>query len=324
MALIAIVIALLLEQLRPLGVAQRYLRAWSRWVASNVDAGTPWQGWLGWVLAVLLPAALVTGVHLIALWLGGALLALAWNVAVLYATLGFRQFSHHFTVIRDALENGDEERARQLLAQWQGVDASQLSRAEIVRHVIEYSVLAAHRHVFGVMAWYCALAPLGLGPAGAVLYRNADFVQRFWREDAAGQHFPVSDASCACSAAAWRVMDWLPARLTALGAAIVGSFEEAIDCWRNFAGRFADPNDGVILAATAGAIGVRLGGSALQAAGSAQVQPPNPDAAAVAAPNLLGATPELGHLAQVVGLVWRMVALWLLLLVLLTLAHVLR
>mgnify|MGYP006195108801 CR=1 FL=1 len=48
--------------------------------------------------------------------------------------------------IRDALEAGDETRARQLLAQWQRVDASELPRSEIVRHVIEYSVLAAHRH----------------------------------------------------------------------------------------------------------------------------------------------------------------------------------
>jgi adenosylcobinamide-phosphate synthase len=33
-------------------------------------------------------------------------LALVWDVTVLYLTLGFRQFSHHFTDIRDALEQG--------------------------------------------------------------------------------------------------------------------------------------------------------------------------------------------------------------------------
>jgi adenosylcobinamide-phosphate synthase len=66
--------------------------------------------------------------------------AVLWNVAVLYVTLGFRQFSHHFTEIRDALEAGDETLARKLLAQWQRVDAGDLPRSEIVRHVIEYSV----------------------------------------------------------------------------------------------------------------------------------------------------------------------------------------
>ena len=36
------------------------------------------------------------------------LAALAWDVVVLYLTLGFRQFSHYFTDIRDALERGDD------------------------------------------------------------------------------------------------------------------------------------------------------------------------------------------------------------------------
>ena len=82
---------------------------------------------------------------------------------MLYITLGFRQFSHHFTGLRDALDAGEENRARELLAQWQQVDASELPRTELVRHVIEFSVLAAHRHVFGVLAWYSMLAALGLG-----------------------------------------------------------------------------------------------------------------------------------------------------------------
>ena len=45
------------------------------------------------------------------------LLALLWNLVVLYLTLGFRQFSHYFTDIRDALDRGDETTARNLLAE---------------------------------------------------------------------------------------------------------------------------------------------------------------------------------------------------------------
>jgi adenosylcobinamide-phosphate synthase len=103
-----------------------------------------------------------------------------WNVAVLYVTLGFRQFSHHFTRIRDALDAGDEFAARQALADWQQVDASEVPRSEVVRHVIEYSVLAAHRHVFGVLFWFSILSALGLGPLGAILYRMAEYLSRAW------------------------------------------------------------------------------------------------------------------------------------------------
>ena len=327
MALFAIVIALLLEQVRPLAPgnpAAAGLLRWVRAVGRNVDAGAQHHGWLAWLLAVGVPTLAAVAVHAFLTWLGGWPLALLWSVLVLYLTLGFRQFSHHFTGIRDALEAGDEECARELLARWQQVDASALPRSEIVRHAIEYSVLAAHRHVFGVLAWFCLLAMLGLGPAGAVFYRNADFVRRYWDHKSRAADHPTSPALCQAAGRAWQLIDWLPVRLTALGFAIVGSFEDAIDVWRNHAARFADTNDGVLLAATAGAMGVRLGGAALKplapdAFGQVAAAPGVPRAGE----GLPGELPRSAHFTQIIGMVWRMVALWLLLLVLLTLAHVL-
>ena len=326
MAFFAIAIALLLEQVRPLAAdhpAATGLRRWLRLVGRNVDAGGVQHGWLAWVLAVGVPTLGVIAVHWFLAWLGGWPLVLIWSVLVLYLTLGFRQFSHHFTGIRDALEAGDEERARGLLARWQQVDASSVPRSEIVRHVIEYSVLAAHRHVFGVLAWFCFMAVLGLGPAGAVFYRNAEYAARYWRRKSEAPDQPTSPALRDVADAAWHVIDWLPARMTALGFAIVGSFEDAIDVWRNHAARFADTNDGVILAATAGAIGVRLGGASLRPLAAGVEGQPVPLPGALAATGLPGEAARTSHFTQVVGLVWRTVALWLLLLVLLTLAHVL-
>src|SRR5206468_9504210 len=108
------------------------------------------------------------------------------------------------------------------------------------------------------------LAAFGFGPAGAVLYRMAEFVVRYWRYRNRTQAQPASEALQSAATKAWLVVDWLPARLTAIAFAVVGSFEEAIDCWRNYAQRFPNDNDGVILAATSGAVNVRLGGEALK------------------------------------------------------------
>ena len=92
-------------------------------------------------------------------------------------------------------------------------------------------------------------------------------------------------------------------------------FEDAIDAWRQHAARFADANDGVILAATSGAIGVRLGGASLKPAASAAIPgalgQPVLGAVDLAGDALPGDTPSSAHFSQVIGLVWRAVALWL-------------
>jgi adenosylcobinamide-phosphate synthase len=328
MSFFAILFALLIEQARPLSRSNPIhagLRAWALSVSRNFDAGKPHNGWVAWSLAVLFPALVTLGIHWALLWGLGWPFAMVWSVAVLYVTLGFRQFSHHFTGIRDALEAGDEEAARERLADWQQVDVVALPRSEIVRHVIEYSVIAAHRHVFGVLACFSILAALGLGPTGAVLYRLAEFVSRYWHpKQRAGAH-PASAWLQRASAQAWWFIDWLPTRLTALSFAVVGSFEEAIDGWRFHAQRFPNDNDGVVLAATAGAINVRLGGESLKA--RAEVQPAQGleiDADIMGdSDSTPGREPEVGHLRSVVGLVWRSVVVWMLLLALLTLARLL-
>ena len=326
MSLFAILFALLIEQARPLARSNPVhagLRLWARWVSRSFDAGKTQHGWVAWSLTVGAPTLLSAVVCWLLEGFLGWPLAVVWSTVVLYFCLGFRQFSHHFTAIRDALDAGDEAQARELLARWQRVEVADLPRSELLRHVIEYSVLAAHRHVFGVMVCYSTLAALGLGPTGAVLYRLAEFVTRYWAHRGTTQ--PVSASLKTVAARAWQVIDWVPARATALAFAVVGSFEEAIDCWRHHAQRFPNDNDGVVLAATSGAINVRLGGEALPSAVVVQG-----DTTAEAVPgdaqdseSTPGREAEPAHLRSIVGLVWRSVVLWVVLLALLTLARLL-
>lgn len=324
MSFFAILLALLLEQARPLSRSNPVhagARAWAVSVRRNFDAGQTHHGWVAWTLAAGVPALLAAGVYwLLDTWVGWPV-AMLWNAALLYVTLGFRQFSHHFTRIRDALESGDEQAAREALAHWQQVDASEVPRSEVVRHVIEYSVLSAHRHVFGVLFWFSVLAALGLGPAGAVLYRLGEYLSRYWSRRSIGGVQPVSEQLQLAARRAWVALDWLPARMTALGFAMVGSFEEAIDGWRFHSQRFPNDNDGVILAATAGAINVRLGGEALKHRERLDTAPLFEDEDD--GDSTPGRMPEVAHLRSVVGLVWRSVVVWMLLLALLSLARLL-
>lgn len=313
MSFFAILIALLLEQARPLAhnnPVHGALRAWARLVRRNLDAGETAQGWLAWALAAGMPAV-VSALIYWGLWRFSSVLAFVWLVAVLYVTVGFRQFSHHFTDIRQALESGDERGAREKLAKWLRVEASSLPRAELLRQVIEQAVLAAHRHVFGVLACFGVFWALGLGPSGALFYRMVEYLSRNWRERPDGT---PSTAMQQAAKKGWHVVDFVPARITALGFAIVGNFEESVATWRGDASRFASGNDGVLLAATSGALGVRLSRTLGTEDGERGESGDEYG-------EMARTEPQISHLASAVGLVWRSVVLWMLLLILLTLAR---
>jgi adenosylcobinamide-phosphate synthase len=326
MSFFAVLFALLIEQLKPLprrNFVHDGLTGWMRWTGRNFDAGQDHHAWVVWCVTTLVPALLAWAVFAMVVRFS-LVAALAWNVVVLYLTMGFRQFSHYFTDIRDALERGDELTARRLLAEWRHLDASELPRAELLRHVIEHSLLAAHRHVFGVFFWFVVLSTLGLGPAGAVFYRMAEFASRYWAFKSRTVGAPVNERLLALSQRLFGLIDHLPARLTAFGFAVVGNFEEAVSCWRRDAGLWKHANEGIILSAAAGAVGVQLGGSAAPGVTpdrSKTFDSGAPDELSNAEGSTPGAPPQTGHLRSIVGLVWRSVVLWMLLLALLSLAN---
>ncbi|WP_119153062.1 CobD/CbiB family protein [Caldimonas tepidiphila] len=326
MSFFSVLFALLIEQLKPLrggNWVHEALVGWVHWTGRNFDAGREAHAWVVWGVTVAVPTLLAWGVHEL-LDPHSSLLALAWNVLVLYLTLGFRQFSHYFTDIRDALERGDETSARALLAEWRHLDASELPRTELLRHVIEHSLLAAHRHVFGVFFWFVVLASLGAGPAGAVLYRMAEFSSRYWSYRSRTAGVPINERLKDIAAQLFAWLDHIPARMTAFGFAVVGNFEEAVDSWRRYAGLWRHGNDGILLAAASGAVGVRLGGDSAPALTVDRTKTFESGAAAetmAAAGSTGGLPPEGAHLRSIVGLVWRSVVLWMLLLALLSLAN---
>ena len=301
MILLAVVLAMLLQLLWPLpwpAQARRLLQRWAERAARWLDTGQSRHAWLGWVMAVLGPAVLVAGVHGL-LRQGSSLLAAAWMAAVLFLALGLRPLGQYFVGIRDALAAGQDGLAQRLLARWRQVPVRSVPAERVLPLTLEQTVLTAYRDGFGVLAWFVLLALLGLGPAGAVLYRQAQWVARHWPHASQQDEPGVSQALNQCAQRNWQAVDWLPARLTALGLALAGRFEDALQGWRQQAAQPAGTAEQLVLASAAGAIGVQLGA---HGEGS-------------------GELPGLAHFARVAGLLWRLLALWLLVLVLLTLAR---
>jgi adenosylcobinamide-phosphate synthase len=343
MSLFALITALLLEQLRPLS-SRKYLYGWLsgyvNFFQQNFNAGEHKHGKIAWLIAVLPPLAGAVAAYWL-LYRVHPLFAWAFNVLVLYLTMGFRQFSHYFTKIHLALRTGKLDQARSLLSSWRGIPSHEFDSEEVARVTIEQALIASHRNVFGVIAWFVLFSAIGLGgAAGALLYRMGQFLRARWgsEDDTEGRipvvresspqlrsyNRPVSPVVCHGSGEdntglgefggfarqAFYFLEWLPIRLTVMTFAIVGNFEDTVYCWRTQAASWPDPEAGILLAGGAGALGVRLGMAIPQ--GGLPFDRPELG---------VGDDADADFMQSAIGLVWRSVVCWLILLLLLTLAN---
>jgi cobalamin biosynthesis protein CobD/CbiB len=132
------------------------------------------MAWLVMISVLVVPTLLIYWL----LALVGPLAQFVWSVLIVYLTMGFRHYSHYFTAIQVALNNGELSEARDLLAEWTGQDVRDLDSHDIARLSVENALITTHRHVFGVFLWLL----LPIGPAGAVIYRLAEYLARAWTE----------------------------------------------------------------------------------------------------------------------------------------------
>lgn len=252
MNFIALIVALFLERL--LGDRERlrephWYHAYAAWLQRVLGSGTA-SGSLGVLLLVAPPVALVGVVYAL---LGGALLsllALLFSIAVLLMCLGPRELDAEASRYVDAIETGNDALADALAHDLAGptVPAGGATRNRAVARAI---LLEFNRRTFAVAFWFVVL-----GPMGAVLYR----LTLLARGDVVAGRFTEPDFAAALLRLQG-ILEWVPARMIALGFALVGSFEDAITDWRAYharpSGLFWEVNDDVITATGRGAL--RLG-----------------------------------------------------------------
>ena len=313
MTFFSILFALLAEQFRPLRADNLFntaLQTFSLRMEGWFNAGHAGHGRLAWLLTIAALAIPIIIVYWVCLRIH-PIVAFVWNIVVLYSTLGFRHESQYFTLIQLALNADDDATARKVLAQWTRTDTTALETSDIARLAVEQALVTSHCRVFGVFFWF--LVPFG--PAGPVMYRVAAHLAQAWNAPDALKN----EAFGLFAARAFYWIDWIPARLTAVAFAIVGNFEDAVYAWRNLASRWQDESVGILLSAGGGALGVRLG-TASQTTPDAiladvvLLEPSGVDE------GLLGEEASVRALQSTVGLVWRALLLWLLLLLLLSIA----
>lgn len=312
MKFLALIAALAFEQIRPLrhdnAVHTAYVR-FADYLRHLLDAGQTRQGVWAWVIAVMPLTLLTVAIE----WLVArfsTVAALLISVAVLFGTIGFRKFSNYFNEINGLLKSGELAAARDQLRQWRNADCGELDSGGVSRVAMELGLMSSHRHVFGPVAWF-----LVFGAAGALFYRLADLLQKSWGVRSAPDSGHSSEFAW-FARRAFEIIDWVPARLTAASFAVVGNFQDAVDCWRAQASAWPDEAQGIILASGAGALGVKLGGVLHES-------PDGGDGYAEHFRPVLGTGDEADadYLSSAVGLIWRALVMWMLLAGVVTIAH---
>ncbi|EEO28288.1 CobD/CbiB family protein [Oxalobacter paraformigenes] len=311
MIFFSILCALLIDHFRPMRNGNLFFRS-MRAVATHVrnwcDTGLIHHARMGWATVVAFFVFPVLAIYWICLSIH-PFFGLLWNILILYLCMGFRHYNHYFTAIQMALLNGENSQARNLLSEWCGCRMEEAEDGEITHLVIEKSLVTVLKDVFGVIFWFV----LPFGPAGAVFYRVSACLQTYWQEKKEkGDDFGMFAEKM------FYWINWLPVRLAAVSFAMVGNFENAIYGWKNFSGYWKNRNVGVLLASAGGAMGVRLGMVANEKNVSHGVLSVNVSGAGQDLPP--GEEPAIRFLQSTLGLIWRTLLLWLIVLFLFTMA----
>jgi len=241
MALITVLLSLLIEHY--LGTLEEFRRyRWFTEFTDRVRAALP-ERLADSPLAVALVLGLPT---LVVLVLAAALaetwlvLGLGFGLLVLLYSFGPQDLEARVEAWLEARERDDEESARWHVAEILGADMPE-DPQQIARTVMETALVEMHERLLAVVFWFVAF-----GPAGALLYRLAALLRNRTRND--------DSAFAEWAARVHYALGWIPARLTALGYAAAGSFVDALQYWREEAGKWRDVNRGVLIAAGLGAL----------------------------------------------------------------------
>ncbi len=208
-------------------------------------------GLVAWCCVVIPPVALTI---LLTAWLAqlSPWLAGAFHAIVLCVALGARSLEQHVAPIAAALREDNLDAARRLTARIVSRDTEQADAPALAKAAVESTLENGNDAVFGTLFWFL----LGGAPA-AVLFRLANTLDAMW-----GYKSPRFLRFGRTAARIDDILNWLPARLTALSYALLGNTRTALACWKTQAPGWPSPNAGPVMASGAGSLGVMLGGTA--------------------------------------------------------------
>ena len=209
------------------------------------------------------------------------------SIVALYFSIAPRSLSEHAEQVSNA---GDLPAARGAVAMMVSRDTGQLDEEGVARAVVESVLENGNDAIFAALFWF-----LVAGMPGVLLYRFSNTLDAMWGY----RNIRYNEFGWA-AAKLDDVLNYIPARLTAISYALLGNTRSAFSCWQKQAALWESPNAGPVMATGAGALQVKLGGAAIYC-GVLELRPPLG----------CGKPAERADIARAVNLVQRTLYLWL-------------
>lgn len=233
MTLLALLIGLVVERL----ATQLFHLRRLRWLDRLIDLGfrqfERFANWPALIPVILLALLLVLPVFLVLFSLQGRLYGVAnlvLAIVVLFFSLGPKDIGEDVDEYCRAIEADDEERIVNTSKALIETDVPS-DPHERIQRVEEAVCVQANNRLFAVIFWFVLFGPYG--PLGAWAYRVTNLIRRRAVFNAARDEENANMAVLKASEMLHGWLAWVPARLTAIGYAMAGSFEGALHAWRN-------------------------------------------------------------------------------------------
>ena len=229
MKLLALLIGLAVERL----ATQLFHLRQLRWLDSAIDFGFRQADrlatWPALIPVIVIASFLVLPIGLVRFGLGDTLFGFPYLILaifVLFFSLGPKDIGEDVDEYCKAVENDDadliESTAKALIEGDVPEDASR--RIVMVEEAV---CIQANNRLFAVVFWFVLL-----GPVGAWAYRVTDLIRRRAVFNALREDQPGGDTLVEATERVHGWLAWIPARLTAVGYAMAGSFDGALSAWR--------------------------------------------------------------------------------------------
>lgn len=172
---------------------------------------------------------------------------------ILYLCIAPKSLLQHTQAIYNPLQAGNLAQARQAIAMIVSRETQQMDAQAVRKATIESTLENGADAIFAPIFWF-VLA----GPTGAIFYRLSNTLDAMWGyKNKRYYYFGYAAARLD------DLLNWVPARLTAISYLLLGDSHKAWICYRQQSPHCESPNAGVVMSAGAGCLNVNLGGPAI-------------------------------------------------------------